>query len=178
MTHRVDAPGRMVKQEHADEPAPQESQRRACPCHRDESTDDCRNQKSKPNPDWEEIIDAHDGRIRQQVWNISIVAITGTAEEPPDMGVCESDDPTDNSRLATCVRRVRIVLLIRVVMMLAVRRDPPDKRSLSSHAAEDHEENPNRLWRRKRLVREHTVISNRDPQTSRNVKNDHHDEIE
>jgi hypothetical protein len=70
------------------------------------------------------------------------------------------------------VRRVRIVLVIAVLVMLAVRRAPPDHWTLRCHAAENREEDRNWPACRERLVRVETVITDRDTEAGDDVHPD------
>src|SRR5262249_21237866 len=99
-------------------------------------------------------------------------------EEPADVRVDEPLQRAEDSVAVAYVRRVRVTLLVREGVMLAVVGHPLGQRALHGHAAEDRERRLDRRSRLEAAMREVAVEADRDPERADEVHRDEQHEVD
>src|SRR5881398_3274480 len=110
-----------------DQAAPDEARERAQPASRDNSTHNSRHDQTKRRPERIRLADQSQGTVFNQIRNIARRSGSIRLEEPADMGMPRACNQTAHAA-AMCVGRMRVALFIRVMMMPAVQRNPPEQR--------------------------------------------------
>ncbi len=98
-------------------------------------------------------------------------------EQPAHVRVDETPDGAKGAGAVADVRRVRVSLLVRHRVMLAVVGDPLRDRALHRHAAEDRERRPNGRAGLEALVREQAVKADGRAERAEDVEPDQQSEV-
>src|SRR5439155_26571253 len=105
VTDRVHAPGRVVKEKYAHEPAPHEGFQRSSHGLRNGEPGQERESECHRDPERIHAVDRADGAVGQQVTCIAIVVRTTLRrEEPADVRVPQASEPAGKSAVAPDMR--------------------------------------------------------------------------
>ncbi|MFN9909288.1 MAG: hypothetical protein ACK56F_24740, partial [bacterium] len=113
----VDAPRDVVEHADAHDATPEEAEERTRPTHRDQAADRGGDRQTKQHPQREESVDAHGGRVGKKIGHVALHVGAEVGEEPAHVRVQESLHGALEAGLASRVRRMRIVLVVRVLVV-------------------------------------------------------------
>src|SRR5829696_7931620 len=153
---RVDAPGRVVEQEHAHEAGPDEGgeagEQRAA---RERKAEHERDRQAEQRPQREVLVDPADRRVLAQVGREALGGGALALEQPAHVGVPEAGQHTAHALGVVRVRGVRVALLVGEGVVAAMVGDPVDHGALYGHRAEDRERRAQPRLRLEGAVGEH-----------------------
>ena len=133
---------------------------------------DGRDQQAQSHPQKIELIDKQHARIVEQVRDASAKVFAIGLEAPPDVRMPQSAQHIQRP-VSMQMRGMRITLLIRGLMMSAVRGAPSNRHSLSGGGATDSQKKTNRFWSFERAMRQQTVKTDRDAKARERVHHNH-----
>ena len=136
MAHRIDAPGRLMRHEDPDHPAPEKSLERA-PSAVEGEPDRGRQCEAESKPQQIEPVRQRGRPVADEIGYVASGVLRLRLEQPAHMGAPEPGE----SRL---VRPMRILIGVGMGMMTAMGRRPEQDRPFARHRAESGEDQPQR----------------------------------
>ena len=175
---RVHAEGRVLVEEDAHEPAPDQALDAAGPAV-ERVADRERDPERRDDPEQVHAVDRPDQLVVVQILPVEPALLhPEVREHPADMRVDESLERLAHPVTVPRVRRVRVALLVGERVVLPVIGDPLGQRPLHGHAAEDREGRLDGSARLEGAVGEVAVEPDRDSECANDIHCDHDRDVD
>lgn len=176
VANRVDAPGHVVDEQNANQPAPEQSCPSAEPRPCQDATQNRRNQQPEKCPHGKQTASDSQGRATSEIGHVLFEIGRISSERPANMRMPEAADEPNNAA-ALMMWRMNIVGIVAVLVVPAVQPDPMDHRPLDGHRTECRQHDLNRQVRLERAVNQQPVEANADTDHRENVEPEQQSEI-
>ena len=176
MADGVDAPRDVVHKEDPHQPAPDKAPENPRPGPRQEPAQDRRNQKARQDPHGKEAAHPDDELGLLEILGVLVEVLGLLVDEPPHVRVPHALDGAPDP-VAVAVGGVGVVIVVAVLVVTAMLRNPLQDRPFDSHRSQDREQSRNRPGCLETPVCEVPVVPDRNAKGGREIHAQHDHEL-